>query len=271
VLLAPTPRPGRPPAQPGVTTARARTTTPAPLVPIATSPPATTPAETGTFFRMASDWGSQFVGQEINYVIAFRNTRASDPINNLVISSDLPENLEILGRKADRGDPQIQGNTLTLKLDTLKAGQGVEIAVRTKIKDSVQVGTRILSQATASFDGLAVPLSSNVVTVLIVGADQSTAQPLIQAGSPTATASATATSAPSPTATETATATAEPATVAPQAASAPTVAPIAGQSPDLSAAPLPETSAGVPISGFLLLGLTLLLRTVRLHRAQSRI
>jgi hypothetical protein len=36
-------------------------------------------------------------------------------------------------------------------------------------------------------------------------------------------------------------------------------------------APLPATSQGIPISGILLLGLTLLLRTVRLHRAQSRI
>jgi hypothetical protein len=36
-------------------------------------------------------------------------------------------------------------------------------------------------------------------------------------------------------------------------------------------APLPATSQGIPISGILLLGLTLLLRTVRIHRAQSRI
>jgi len=38
-----------------------------------------------------------------------------------------------------------------------------------------------------------------------------------------------------------------------------------------AAAPLPATSQGIPISGILLLGLTLLLRTVRIHRAQSRI
>jgi len=39
----------------------------------------------------------------------------------------------------------------------------------------------------------------------------------------------------------------------------------------VAAAPLPATSQGIPISGILLLGLTLLLRTVRIHRAQSRI
>jgi hypothetical protein len=38
-----------------------------------------------------------------------------------------------------------------------------------------------------------------------------------------------------------------------------------------AAAPLPATSQGIPISGILLLGLTLLLRTVRIHRAQERI
>ena len=58
--------------------------------PIATVVP--TP-DSGVFFRMASDWGSQFVGQEISYVIVFRNTRASGAINNVVITSGLPRTL----------------------------------------------------------------------------------------------------------------------------------------------------------------------------------
>jgi uncharacterized repeat protein (TIGR01451 family) len=213
---------------------------------------------------MASDWGSQFVGQEINYVIAFRNTRTSGAITNVVISSGLPENLEVLEAKADRGDPQLQGNALTLKLDSLQIDQGVEIAVRTRVKDGVQVGTRIVSQAEAIFDGLPLPLHSNVVTVLIVGTELGPALPLIQGGTPSATASPSATSTPL---TSTATPTAAP-TTAPTA----TATAVAAASPaGVGTAPLPATSQGIPISGFLLFGLTLLLRTVRLHRAQSRI
>jgi uncharacterized repeat protein (TIGR01451 family) len=217
---------------------------------------------------MASDWGSAFTGQEVNYVIAFRNTRTSGALNNLVISSALPSNLTILDTRADRGDPQTQGNQLTLRLDTLAAGQGVEIAIRTKIKDDVQVGTRLVSQAQASFDGLALPLNSNVVTVLIVGSDFG---PVAQAtatatSAPTSAPSATATSAPSATATSAPSATSAP----PSASGAPTSQPAGGR-PDMSAAPLPETSSGVPIFGFALLGFTLLLRTVRIHRGQTRI
>jgi uncharacterized repeat protein (TIGR01451 family) len=218
---------------------------------------------------MASDWGSAFTGQEVNYVIAFSNTRTSGALTNVAISSSLPENLDILETKSNRGDPQRQGNQLTLRLDTLPAGQGVEIAIRTKIKDDVQVGTRVVAQAVASFDGLALPLNSNVVTLLIVGSEFG---PALQA-QPTVAPSATATTAPSATATAAATATATTApsaTSAPAATSAPTSAPAGGQ-PNVGAAPLPATSSGVPIFGFTLFGLTLLLRTVRLHRAQTRI
>jgi hypothetical protein len=38
-----------------------------------------------------------------------------------------------------------------------------------------------------------------------------------------------------------------------------------------SQAPLPNTSAGIPFLGVLLLGATLLTRTIRLHRARERI
>jgi hypothetical protein len=229
-----------------------------------TAVPTATPVDTGTFFRMASDWGSAFTGQEVNYVIAFRNTRTSGELTNLVITSALPEYLTVLERKSDRGDPQAQGNQITLRLPSLAAGQGVEIAVRTKIKDDVQVGTRIVAQAQASYDGLALPLNSNLVKVLIVGSEFGPALPAqAQAtAAPSATTAPTATTAPSPTSAPTA-------TNAPAATIAPTRAPAGGT--DMSKAPLPETSSGVPIFGFALFGFTLLLRTVRLHRAQTRI
>jgi hypothetical protein len=150
---------------------------------------------------------------------------------------------------------------LTLKLDSLQTDQGVEIAVRTKVKDGVQVGTRIVSQAEATFDGLSLPLHSNVVTVLIVGTELGPALPLIQGGTPSAT--------PSPSATTTAVPPTATPTNAPTATAAATATPASPAG--VSTAPLPATSQGIPISGFLLFGLTLLLRTVRLHRAQSRI
>jgi uncharacterized repeat protein (TIGR01451 family) len=267
VITAPTPRPGRPPAQGGGGSTGGASATARPTATSTPAPTATPDPAAGTFFRMASDWGSAFTGQEVNYVIAFRNTRTSGTLTNLVITSALPDNLTILDKKADRGDPQTQGNQLTLRLDSLAAGQGVEIAIRTQIKDDVQVGTRIVSQAQATWDSLGLPLNSNVVTVLIVGSDFG---PVVQIG---ATATATSTIAPTattaPTATETPAPSATPAPPAVQAA-APTKAPAGGVS-NVGTAPLPETSAGVPIFGFALLGFTLMARTVRIHRAQTRI
>lgn len=207
---------------------------------------------------MASDWGSAFVGQEINYIIAFRNTQQSGDLKNVRITSAMPDNLEILGQKSDNGDPKRQGNLITLNLASLDAQKGVEIAIRAKIKAGVEVGTRLVSQAEATYDSLAAPLQSNVVTVLIVGEQLG---PVVQAATPGSTATATSTASP------TSGTTAATATTAPT--SAPTARPTAAPKP--SAPELPATSTGVPLSGFALLGLTLLLRTVRLHREQTRI
>jgi len=257
--LPPTPQPG---AAPRVPVSR-----PSPgsgLVggsPTSSATATVAPAEAGTFFRMASDWGSAFTGQEVNYVIAFRNTRTTGAINNLVITSVLPQNLQIIEQKSDHGDPQLQGNQLTFKLASLQAGQGVEIAVRAKIKDDVEVGTRLISQAEATYDGLAMPLRSNIVTILIVGTALGPVQANVQAASPSATVASTASPVPS-TPTSAMTATAAP-------TASPTAKPTSASA--ASAPQLPATSSGVPISGFALLGLTMLLRTVRLHREKSRI
>jgi len=101
---------------------------------------------------------------------------------------------------------------------------------------------------------------------MIVGSELGPVVPLNQAvASATLTPSTTPLPSASPSAVPTAVSSATPTFVASTDAQ-----PIsAGGAP--AAAPLPATSQGIPISGILLLGMTLLLRTVRIHRAQSRI
>ena len=213
---------------------------------------------------MRNDWGSQFTGEPVIYQIEFRNTHASETLNNVLIKSDLPENLHVISGTVQldnqSGSSDLgSSNQVQVSLNKLEPGQGVKITIGTKIKDDVQVDTRIVSQAQATYDGLAAPLNSNVVTVLVVGSNFG---PVIQAAA-TDTATPSATSAPTATATATQ-----------SAAPSPTTPPVrgpAGASTNLGAAPLPETSSGVPIFGFALLGFTLLVRTVRIHRAQTRI
>ena len=219
---------------------------------------------------MASDWGSAFPEQKVNYVIAVRNNRVAGGANyaNVNISSELPANLEVLNARADRGgDPAIKGNTISLKLATLAPGEGVEIVIETKVRASVAAGTTIVGQASLSADGLPLQAYSNVVSLLVVGAppQQATATP-IPAASATAPAGA-ATAAPT-TINATAVATRAATVVATVAATpAPTnVAGGGGTTPTL-----PDTSAGVPLLGLLLLGMTMSVRTVRLHRDKSRV
>jgi hypothetical protein len=222
---------------------------------------------------MQSDWGSAFPSQEINYVIAAQNTRASGDMRDLRISAAMPANLDVLSASASYGtdprftnvDPAVAGNNVSLKLDNLRPGEQVIIAIKTRVKAGVAVGTRIVSQAELTFTGIKLPAYSNIVTVLIVGAAPTQAA-LLQA------ASATSTLPPTPSATATASVTATP-PASPTSAPAPSASPPANAAGAAATprAPLPETSTGVPIFGFVLLGMTMMLRTVRVHRAQSRL
>jgi hypothetical protein len=237
--------------------------------------PSLAPAEPGLFFRMQSDWGSAFPNQEVNYVIAAQNTRASGDMSDLRISAAMPANLEVLSASASYGidprltnvDPDVAGNNVSLKLNALKPGEQVIIAIKTRVKPAVAIGTRIVSQAQLTFTGIKVPAYSNIVTVLIVGAAPTQVAQVQATGTVTATLASTATASATATATMTATPTPSP-TGAPTPTALPPAS-AAGAAPP--SAPLPATSAGVPIFGFMLLGMTMMLRTMRVHRAQSRI
>jgi hypothetical protein len=274
VPLPPTPRSGgRPAAQPVVTRLPTVIVT---VIPSATAVP--TP-DAGVFFSMGSDWGSAFTNQEINYDILFQNTRESGVINNLSIISALPDNLQFVSASAGYGpdlstltsiDPKVLGSEISLTLNELNRGQWLKISIKTKVKDLVATGARIVSQAEATFDGLALPVRTKPVYVLIVGSELGPSVPLSQAAAPSATPPPSAT--PLPSTTPSVVPTAVPsATSTPLAVSSQSQPQNTAGGAVVAAAPLPATSQGIPISGVLLLGLTLLLRTVRIHRAQSRI
>lgn len=268
-------------------------------VPVPTTPPepttaptaVPTPSEEGVTLRIMSDWGSAFPGQEINYTILLHNDRpiGSDALQDIAVQSTLPRNLEVVGASADRGnDPTMAGNDVRYRVDKLNAGETIEISVRTEIRPGVDPGTIMVSQAEALYEGLRRPLLSNIVKLQVLSEDQQ----------PTAT--------PSPTPTETPVAVAEAETATPAAAYPPpttaataatdTPAPAITSTPRAAGGvspadtptpkrntvrtrttpeglvvPLPATSTGVPLAGFALLGLTLLTRTVRLHRASERL
>jgi hypothetical protein len=279
---------------------------------------------------MMSDWGSALPDQEVEYTIILRNdypaaAGAAGNLNEVVITSTFPRNLEMQGAATDRGkDPRLVGNDLQYTLDTLQPGEAVEITVRTSVKPDVERGTRLVAQAQLDYEHLSLPVLSNIVTLLVLDETRRPAvqltTPFPQFGvsaqiTPTLTSTpAVPTETPAPTSTPepliivTLTATPTPArtavpteTPAPAGTSAPagtptpteTPAQVAGvvgmptpspfvpqvprrntvrtQEPEGTLVPLPATSTGVPLAGFVLLGLTLMIRTVRLHRAREQI
>ncbi len=266
----------------------------APVAAEETSTPQPAPTSTGVFFRMASDWGSTFAGNEVQYTIVLWNTRppSNDGANDLtdvVISSNLPSNVEVLGSQADRGnDPTVNGNSVQYVLDRLQPGEAIEITIAARINNLVDAGTLIVAQAQLQYAGVLQPLYSNIVTVLVVEEVSQVSSPTLSptsgvSGSPravgTATAVVTSTVAayppPSPVATLTEVATDTPTAIDPTEVPlvdqtvTPTVAVAGGEAQ--TEAPLPATSAGVPMLGFVILGLTLFIRQVRLHRERERI
>ncbi|ACL25970.1 hypothetical protein [Chloroflexus aggregans] len=259
-----TPRP-RPPAPP--------TNTPTPEVsPTPTEPPA--PAvfgESDLLLRLSSDWGSVYAGQDVVFTVILGNTHPSQTISAVSVRSVMPANLQVLNANASRGaDPVINGRIVTYVAPDLAPGERVELTIATRVQPNVAVGTLLVVQAQANYSGLSRPVFSNISTVLVVGSQQvATAIPTL---SPTIGRTPVVTSSPAVTATVTVTAsvTVTPMTGGKVTATATPVPPAAGGQSG-SQAPLPNTSAGIPFLGVLLLGATLLTRTIRLHRARERI
>ncbi|MGC8951499.1 hypothetical protein [Chloroflexus sp.] len=259
-----TPRP-RPPVPP--------TNTPTPEVsPTPTEPPA--PAvfgESDLLLRLSSDWGSVYAGQDVVFTVILGNSHPSQTISTVNVRSVMPANLQVLNANASRGaDPVINGRIVTYVAPDLAPRERVELTIATRVQPNVAVGTLLVVQAQANYSGLSRPVFSNISTVLVVGSQQvATATPTL---SPTIGRTPVVTSSPTVTATVTviASVTVTPMTGGTVTATTIPVPPAAGGQSG-SQAPLPNTSAGIPFLGVLLLGATLLTRTIRLHRARERI
>jgi hypothetical protein len=252
--------------------------------------------------RLTSDWGSAFPGQEVNYTIVLENNRTPEDedavLDDVTLRSTLPSNLEVLGATTDVGDdPTVAGNRVEFNLDSFAPGEIIELTVKTRIRDSVPWGTLMVAQGEVEYDSLDRPFLSNIVTLMVLNERQQVAT-LTATPSPTPTPSDTPTATPTPSDTPTRTPTDPPATPTPTDTPTPISVADTGALPSpvgtdmaqittgeqpffppprrntsetLELPPLPDTSTGVPIAGFALLGLTLLTRTIRLHREQERL
>jgi hypothetical protein len=163
-------------------------------------------------------------------------------LNDVLITDELDPAFELIEATSAGMAVKTDGQKVEATRPTLAGGELVTVKIKVRAR-TVAVSGTVLNQASLRHAATSDTIFSNVVAVKIVTKD-----------APTATAAPTA-----------------PATAAPAPTLAAAGGPPATPPVEITNTDLPHTSGGVPISGFVLLGMTMLLHSVRAHRARSRI
>ncbi len=176
-------------------------------------------------------------------------------LRNVVVTDLLPANLEVAGTiKVSDQNARVeqQGNQITVRVSTLPAGQTLTIMIPVRIKTNVDANTLIVNQGQLLYEGITDPMYSNVASVLVVGEAPPLTATSLALGTPAATANP---------------ASVTPGDTTPGAIATPDVT---GTSTDVGTQN-PATSTGIPLLGFVLFGLTLLVHNIRLRRELTHI
>lgn len=254
------------PAQGARPATTAPTATPAPTLAPVTTPIKADAAERSVSarFNLQSDWGQAAIGETVVYTVTLQNaglaaggsapiiakTMAKPasppqglPMTDIVIGDDLNEYLEPIEVRGIGLTASWDGQRIEATRAKLNSGETVQLVIAARVRHDATLDT-IQNQASLRYTGRDAAIFSNLVEVKVVRKDAA------------------------PSTTETAQA-AAPSTRGPAGKAAETTKKAA---PAELGTQLPHTSGGsLPLSGILLLGLTLLIRSVRTHRARVRI
>jgi hypothetical protein len=252
--------------QRGPTATAAPTATPGPTLPPVTTPE---PGKPSIRFNLKSDWGQVFVGDTFEYVVTLQNVgkeaggssplmssggrnkveamRNIQPLQNVVIGDDINPAFEVLEASGTGLTVKTNGQKVEATRATLAGGEEVKLRIKVRARSRDVLPVTISNQATLLYTGLSHNVFSNIVDIVVAAKN-----------APTATVAPTDVPTVAP-------------TDAPKAAGAvPGDVPPAAKPEELGK-DLPQTSGGVPLFGFVLLGLTLLIHSLRAHRSRVRI
>jgi hypothetical protein len=227
------------------------------------------PGQPSIRFNLKSDWGQVFVGDTFEYVITLQNvgqeaggsspmmspSRSSKvealrniaPLNNVVISDDINGAFEVIDATGEGLTVKTTGQKIEATRAVLAGGEEVKVRIKVRARPSDVLPVTISNQATLLYTGLPLNVFSNIVDITVAAKN-----------APTATA------APTNVPTNT------PAVGTNSAGGTQQEIPVPARPEELGTN-LPQTSGGIPLYGFVLLGLTLLLHSIRAHRARVRI
>ncbi len=236
--------------------------------------PVTTPVagageikEVAVRFNIQSDWGQVAAGDAVVYTITLQNAghgtggsspllpqtkgqaklaalEQGPPMADVLVVDNLNDSLEPIEVSGIGITVKREGQYVQATRDAVEAGEIVKLVIKARVRSNTSPQT-LLNQAGLQYRGHSGTINSNVSELQIVLK--------AKAEAPAGTTAA----------------------VDPTVPTAPASKPAGGQpttKPTALGAQLPHTSGGeVPLGGMILLGLTMLLHSVRAHRARIRI
>ncbi len=180
-----------------------------------------------------------------NKLEAMRNIQ---PLQNVVVGDDINPAFEVLEATGEGLTVKTNGQKVEATRSVLAGGEEVKLRIKVRARPRDVLPVTISNQATLLYSGLSHNVFSNIVDIVVAAKN-----------APTATAAPTDAPTAVPTLGAQSAAGGGPADVPPAA------------KPEELGTKLPQTSGGIPLSGFVLLGLTLLIHSLRAHRSRIRI
>lgn len=101
-------------------------------------------------------------GAKVIYTAQITNDGGA-PAEGVVVSGDVPGEMQVLGVTTAQGTAIVEGNRVTVQVGALAVGQSVAITIEAQIKDSVGAGVPMSFTVTASADGSLSAISAPVV------------------------------------------------------------------------------------------------------------
>jgi hypothetical protein len=184
-----------------------------------------------------------------------------DTIRDVMIVDELSPALELFAVNSVGMNVRRNGHRIEASRDQLAPGDAAVIVIGARVRDGIFLPT-IANQASLRYSTLTGAIYSNVTEIRVNGIQQPA--PTASAASTPGTAAAKVTAVPSPTPVAAGASTTQSTAAVPSATPIPsTTAPT-----DLGTQ-LPTTSGGIPLGGIVLLGLTLLLHSLRIRHKRS--
>lgn len=102
--------------------------------------------------RLGIDHQDVLPGETVQFDLEILNP-SDAAATGISLLDSLDPAFELLRVSASQGMAEVEGQTLTIRLGTVEAGQAALVTIEVEVRETAQTGQIILNQVTAAFDG----------------------------------------------------------------------------------------------------------------------